>query len=101
MDEMRKQFENWWEVTQHNGNPPHKGWDHWRDGDGYGDDSDELHFMWIGWQASRTTLPVAYMTHHGSAVSPDDFADGEEEMHQAAKTEGWTPLIAGVTGGVN
>lgn len=53
---------------------------------------------WKAWQAGIAAgKVVAYMTHQGSAVSPDDFAGGEEEMHHSAKMEGWTPLIAGIT----
>jgi len=53
---------------------------------------------WSAWQASRKAgKAVAYMTHHGSAVSPDDFKGGEEEMLFFAKVDGWTPLISGIT----
>ncbi|WP_435952713.1 hypothetical protein [Dryocola sp. BD626] len=67
-----------------------------RDGDGY------MHLqhtqLWEAWHASRHSGDVlAYMTFHNSAVSPDDFVGGEEEMHHSAKAEGWTPLIAGIT----
>ena len=54
--------------------------------------------QWEAWQASRKAgKAVAYMTHHGSAVSPDDFKGGEEEMLFFAKVDGWTPLISGIT----
>ncbi|MBS0857257.1 MULTISPECIES: hypothetical protein [unclassified Tatumella] len=46
------------------------------------------------WQASRQSQQVvAYLTHQGSAVSPDDFEGGEAEMHETAKREEWFPLV--------
>ena len=36
----------------------------------------------------------AYLSHTGEAISPSDFGGGADEMHQMAKTEGWTALIA-------
>ncbi|KMV69637.1 hypothetical protein AI29_00180 [bacteria symbiont BFo2 of Frankliniella occidentalis] len=49
---------------------------------------------WVFWQASRQSQRViAYLTHQGSAVSPDDFEGGETEMHETAKREEWFPLV--------
>ncbi|VEC00006.1 Uncharacterised protein [Cedecea lapagei] len=60
--------------------------------------SESLQKRFEAWTASRVTGKVlAYITPHGDAVSGNDFAGGEEEMHHSAKTEGWTPLIAGIT----
>lgn len=48
---------------------------------------------WYWWQASRQTQPtVAYLSCHGDALTPGDFAGGAEEMHETAKREGWRPL---------
>ncbi len=50
--------------------------------------------QWEAWKASRQDNPVvAYLTHQGSAVSPDDFEGGESEMHKTAKREEWVPLV--------
>lgn len=54
--------------------------------------------LWDVWQASRkAATPVAYLTHHGIAVSPDDFNGGADEMTLTARSEGWSPLIVGIT----
>lgn len=54
----REQFEAWWEVNYHNGNPPRFGWAAWRDGDGYkiDDDESELDGMWNAWQAATNAM---------------------------------------------
>lgn len=54
---LREQFEAWWEVNYHNGNPPRFGWEYWRDGDGYkiDDDESELDGMWESWQAAHSS----------------------------------------------
>lgn len=52
-----------------------------------------LDVCWIAWQASRQAqLTVAYLSCHGDALTPGDFAGGAEEMHETAKREGWRPL---------
>ncbi|ENS0909998.1 hypothetical protein [Escherichia coli] len=55
--ELRENFEQWWEINYHNGNPPRFGWEHWRDGDGYqiDDDESELDGMWEAWQAAHSS----------------------------------------------
>ncbi|WP_339026127.1 hypothetical protein [Leclercia pneumoniae] len=54
---LREEFEQWWEINYHNGNPPRFGWEHWRDGDGYQieDDESELDGMWEAWQAAHSS----------------------------------------------
>lgn len=85
MDESRKQFEKFFskhctDMTRAN------------NGMNYSDPS--LDVCWISWQASRQSQSVvAYLTHQGSAVSPDDFEGGEAEMHETAKREEWVPLV--------
>lgn len=58
---LREQFEAWWEVNYHNGNPPRFGWEYWRDGDGYkiDDDESELDGMWESWQAAHSSKLAA------------------------------------------
>lgn len=58
---QREKFEAWWELTQHNGNPPRFGWSHWRDGEGYkvDDDNSELDGMWSAWKAAGAELVEA------------------------------------------
>jgi len=78
MDESRKQFEEWWKKPEQHElrKSCAQGW------------GDYI------WQASRRVNPVvAYLTHQGSAVSPDDFEGGEAEMHETAKREEWFPLV--------
>ena len=60
MKSSREQFEEWWEINYHNGNPPRFGWAAWRDGDGYKieDDESELDGMWEAWQASRAAIEI-------------------------------------------
>lgn len=55
--ELRENFEQWWEINYHNGNPPRFGWEHWRDGDGYqiDDDESEQDGMWEAWQAAHSS----------------------------------------------
>ena len=57
LPELRGEFEKWWEINYHNGNPPRFGWDYWRDGDGYkiNDDESELDGMWEAWQAAHSS----------------------------------------------
>lgn len=54
----RDEFEAWWEINYHNGNPPRFGWAAWRDGDGYkiDDDESELDGMWNSWQAATNAM---------------------------------------------
>ncbi|MDR9889864.1 hypothetical protein O7047_06395 [Pseudenterobacter timonensis] len=54
----REEFEAWWEINYHNGNPPRFGWNAWRDGDGYkiDDDESELDGMWNAWQAATNAM---------------------------------------------
>ncbi|HEY3987427.1 hypothetical protein [Cedecea sp.] len=97
MSDSREQFEAWYRLN----------WGHTEDRHESIFEISECHgcycrlgvrMAYDAWQASRAAGKiVAYMTHHGSAVSPDDFAGAEEEMHHSAKMEGWTPLIAGIT----
>lgn len=69
---LREQFEAWWEVNYHNGNPPRFGWEYWRDGDGYkiDDDESELDGMWESWQAAHSSKleaakkRIAELSHH-------------------------------------
>jgi len=58
----REQFEAWWEINYHNGNPPRFGWAAWRDGDGYkiDDDESELDAMWNAWQAATKAMEAKY-----------------------------------------
>lgn len=71
MDESRKQFERFWEVNNHSGNPPIYGWGYWRKGDGYKVEEDDYKMddMWIAWQASRAAieieLPESFTMHSG------------------------------------
>ncbi|ENS1056092.1 hypothetical protein ACEZG4_001521 [Enterobacter kobei] len=53
MDESRKAFERWWDVSFNNGNPPYLGWEHYRDGDNYRSDGDDpvVDDMWKAFQA--------------------------------------------------
>ena len=97
MDESRKQFEEWFyrnfvesehqKIDFENGE--------YQLTEGY--DTDfliHLQSMWMAWDASRQSQQVvAYLTNHGSAVSPDDFEGGEVEMHETAKREEWFPLV--------
>ncbi|MBF4541137.1 hypothetical protein [Salmonella enterica] len=49
------------------------------------------------WQASRAAVEkgsiVAYQDFYGNAISAADFDGGEDEMHETAFNEQWTPLI--------
>ncbi|HEG4372062.1 ead/Ea22-like family protein [Klebsiella oxytoca] len=58
---QREKFEAWWERTQHNGNPPRFGWSHWRDGEGYKVDDDDLELegMWEAWKGAGAELVEA------------------------------------------
>lgn len=64
MKSSREQFEEWWEINYHNGNPPRFGWGAWRDGEGYkiDDDESELDGMWQAWQASRAAIEIEMPT---------------------------------------
>jgi len=89
MNETRKQFEEWIKAER-----PRLFLDYLTTytPNQYADPATER--LWQAWQASRQSQPVvAYLTHHGSAVSPDDFEDGESEMHETAKREEWFPLV--------
>lgn len=78
MEQMRSEFERWWELKYHNGNPPRFGWEHWRDDDGYHDI--EFNGMWDAWQASRQAveieIPIEYYAEdfmpHAIVVSSDE-----------------------------
>ncbi|MCU2326656.1 hypothetical protein N8Q91_08060 [Enterobacter hormaechei subsp. steigerwaltii] len=56
-----------------------------------------VHIAWKSWQASREEIAkgsiVAYQDPYGNAVSAGDFDGGEDEMHETAFQEGWTPLV--------
>lgn len=52
-DKCREQFEKWWQESQHNGNPPRFGWEHYRDGDTYSDE--EFQTLWETWQAALSS----------------------------------------------
>ncbi|MBT0725434.1 hypothetical protein HH682_13600 [Rosenbergiella sp. S61] len=87
MDESRKQFEEWAVYAYGDGcltlRPNIQKYESW-----------VLESAWHAWQASRQYQSViAYLTHQGSAVSPDDFEGGEAEMHETAKREEWAPLV--------
>ena len=51
-------FESWWEVHYHNGNPPRFGWAAYREDGGYkiDDDESELDAMWNAWQAAQDCM---------------------------------------------
>ena len=52
---------------------------------------------WVGYQVGLHILqqqPIAaYQDDYGNAVSAGDFDGGEDEMHETAHREGWTPLV--------
>lgn len=56
-----------------------------------------MEIAWRMWQASRAAIEkgtiVAYQDFYGNAISAGDFDGGEEEMHETAFNEQWTPLI--------
>ena len=53
----REQFEAWWEVNYHNGQPPRHGWEFWRDGEGYSIEGDEeFQWRWEAWQAATNAM---------------------------------------------
>lgn len=53
----REQFEAWWEVNYHNGQPPSHGWEFWRDGEGYSIEGDEeFQWRWEAWQAATNAM---------------------------------------------
>lgn len=56
--QARADFESWWEVHYHNGNPPRFGWAAYREDGGYkiDDDEPELDAMWNAWQAAQSSL---------------------------------------------
>lgn len=89
MDESRKQFEEWIKAER-----PRLFLDYLTTytPNQYADPATER--LSQAWQASRECQQVvAYLTHQGSAVSPDDFEGGEVEMHETAKREEWMPLV--------
>lgn len=89
MDESRKQFEEYWDNYTGSRDGRCKSL---RSGAGYRNKS--ANECWVFWQASRQEQSIfAYLTHQGSAVSPDDFEGGEAEMHETAKREEWFPLV--------
>ncbi|MCZ9578928.1 hypothetical protein K9J15_03600 [Enterobacter cloacae] len=53
--------------------------------------------QWEAWNASRAAIEkgsiVGYQDPYGNAVSAGDFDGGEDEMHETAYQEGWTPLV--------
>ncbi|WP_181574587.1 hypothetical protein [Enterobacter hormaechei] len=92
MDESRKAFEQWaLEVMQFT--PDELTWDEKRNC--YRDYVP--HMAWKGWQASREEIAkgsiVAYQDFYDNAISAGDFEGGEDEMHETAFKEGWTPLV--------
>lgn len=46
----RENFEAWWQVEFHNGNPPRRGWDYYWHGEDYADE--ELSGLWKAWRAA-------------------------------------------------
>lgn len=53
----REQFEAWWEINYHNGQPPRHGWEFWRDGEGYSIEGDEeFQWRWEAWQAATNAM---------------------------------------------
>ena len=70
----REQFEAWWEVNYHNGNPPRFGWSVWRDGDGYkiDDDESELDGMWNAWQAATNAMEAKCATLAAESLATND-----------------------------
>lgn len=56
---VRELFQKWWQDKYHNGNPPRFGWAHWRDGEGYSEDDDELQGLWEAFQAAWTARYLA------------------------------------------
>lgn len=56
-----------------------------------------LQGAWVGYQVGLHILqqqPIAaYQDDYGNAVSAGDFDGGEDEMHETAHQEGWTPLV--------
>ncbi|WP_326902164.1 hypothetical protein P8F81_08030 [Kosakonia cowanii] len=56
--QARADFESWWEVHYHNGNPPRFGWAAYREDGGYkiDDDESELDAMWNAWRAAQNCM---------------------------------------------
>lgn len=79
MEESKKQFAEAYQRMQY---------------DHFGSNRD---FAWKFWQASRAAIErvtiVAYQDNYGNAVSAEDFDGGENEMHETAFKDGWTPLV--------
>lgn len=89
MNESRKQFEECWDNYTGSRDGRCKSL---RSGIGYRNKS--ANECWDFWRISRhSQSTIAYLTHQGSAVSPDDFEGGEAEMHETAKREEWAPLV--------
>lgn len=80
MDESRKLFEQAYGQLRKDGKTINL-WDVWS----------------MAWQASRAAIEkgsiVGYQDPYGNAVSAGDFDGGEDEMHETAYQEGWTPLV--------
>lgn len=91
----REQFEEW--VTKETG------FDLWRtefpmtEWDYQQYKCHQTNLAWMAWQASRAAIEngsiVAYQDFYGNAISAADFDGGEDEMHETAFNEQWTPLI--------
>lgn len=78
----RDEFEAWWEINYHNGNPPRFGWAAWRDGDGYKIDDDESEFdgMWQAWQAATNAMEAkcaALAAELEAAQKSNEFLKGQ------------------------
>lgn len=90
MDESRKAFESWCRVTR-------PCLTTLKNCDGKTYSHDKTQAAWKSWQASREEIAkgsiVAYQDPYGNAVSAGDFDGGEDEMHETAFQEGWTPLV--------
>jgi len=86
MDESRKAFEQWWEVSFNNGNSSYFGWEHYRDGDGYRSDGDgsELNDLWMAWQASRAAIEIELPAKIDREAYDTDFDDGCRWGHNDA-----------------
>lgn len=86
----REQFETWWEINYHNGQPPRHGWEFWRDGDGYkiDDDESELDGMWNAWQAATNALEAKCAALAAENAALKSFGGKLAEMHNDLNGEG-------------
>jgi len=96
--ELREEFEQWWEINYHNGTPPRFGWEHWRDGDGYqiDDDESELDGMWEAWQAAHSSrLEAAEKRIAELEASHGNLREAMAGIHNTITGGGaYTPMAA-------